>query len=80
MREQIMFLIAILIPVILLVINWFVAKQFHEIAKMKGYPERKYLWWCFWLGVVGYLMVVALPNRGNMPSNAIINTDELPEL
>lgn len=75
-----MFLIPILILAIILVIDWFAAKQFHEIAKMKGHPERKYLWWCFWLGMIGWLMVVALPDRRNTPSNTAISSDELPDL
>ena len=73
-----MFLILIL--VVVLVINWFAAKQFHEIAKMKGHPESKYLWWCFWLGMIGWLMEVALPNRENIPSSTVTAPDELPDL
>lgn len=50
----------LLIVVLFLVIDWFAAQQFHEIAKMKGHPETKYLWWCFWMGIVGWAMVIAL--------------------
>lgn len=74
------YLISIFIVAIILIIDWLVAKQFDEIAKMKGYPERKYLWWCFWLGIAGWLMVVALPDRGNMPSDMGVSSDELPDL
>lgn len=75
-----MFLIPILVLAVVLVINWFAAKQFHEIAKMKGHPEKKYFWWCFWFGIAGYPMVIALPNRKNTPSNTAVSSDELPEL
>ena len=75
-----MFLISILILAIIFVIDWFAAKQFHEIAKMKGHSESKYLWWCFWLGMIGWLMVVALPDRRDTPSNMAVSSDELPDL
>lgn len=58
-------------------ILWLVAKEFYAAAKAKGYSEKKYLWICFLLGVIGYLLVVALPDRGNAPK-AI--SDELPDL
>ena len=31
------------------------------IACQKGYDEKKYLWWTFFFGIAGMLMVVALP-------------------
>ena len=56
---------------------WYMAKQFYEVAKAKGYYERKYLWICFWLTFMGYLLVIALPDRGNISQTAL---DELPEI
>lgn len=54
----------ILIPVLaLLVLDYFVAEEYQSIASRKGYCGRKYFWWSFFLGFVGYLMVVALPER-----------------
>lgn len=47
-----------------LVISWLVAKQFAEVAEMKKHDDGKYFWICFFLGVVGYLLVIALPDRG----------------
>lgn len=58
-------------------ILWLVAKEFYVAAKAKGYYEKKYLWICFLLGVIGYLLVVALPDRGNAPKTI---SDELPDL
>lgn len=58
-------------------ILWLVAKEFYIAVQAKGYSEKKYLWICFLLGIVGYLLVVALPDRGNTPK-AI--SDELPDL
>lgn len=47
----------------LIVVMWFVAKWFAQIAADKGYYDRKYFWICFWLGAIGYLLVVAMPDR-----------------
>ncbi len=58
-------------------IAWYVAKQFREAAKMKGYDQTKYFWLCFLLGAVGYLLVIALPDRSDIQK---IVSDELPDL
>ena len=50
--------------VVYLLISWAIATEFHIIAQEKGYSERKYLWYCFLFGIIGYLMVIALPDRG----------------
>lgn len=55
----------------IVVLYWFVGKQFYAIAKMKGHPQKKYFWWCFWAGIIGWMMVIALPDRSD---------DVLPEL
>ena len=47
----------------LIVLMWFIAKWFAEIAADKGYYDKKYFWICFWLGGIGWLMVVAMPNK-----------------
>lgn len=46
-----------------LVIAFFVliARKFASIAEMKGH--QGYFWWCLLLGVVGWAMVIALPDR-----------------
>ena len=56
-------LTSILSLVIVLAINWFAAKEFKKIASYKGYDDEKYFWWSFLAGPIGYLMVVALPNK-----------------
>lgn len=66
--------------VVIFVINCFAAEQFSEIASMKGHLNKKYFWWCFWLGIVGWAMVIALPDRANISSKVAIDVDELPEL
>ena len=43
---------------------WFlIAKAFYRIACMKRFYEKKYLWAPFFLGIVGMLLVAALPTR-----------------
>ena len=61
----------------LIVLMWFIAKWFAEIAADKGYYDKKYFWICFWLGFPGYLLVIALPNRSNSLQTV---SDELPDL
>lgn len=72
---------AVLIPLIVLGLviwlNWYLAGQFYDVAKMKGHRERKYFWLSFLLGMVGWLLVIALPDWGHTASAA---ADELPEL
>ncbi len=70
----------------LLQLQYIIAKEFYSIAIAKGYNSKKYLWYCFFLGIVGYLMVIAIPDENILKqlSNKNIVTkqanDELPEL
>ncbi|MEG0638723.1 MAG: hypothetical protein RR824_01710 [Clostridia bacterium] len=48
---------------ILLGINARIASEFANIAEEKGYESRRYWHFCFWLSIVGYLIVIALPDR-----------------
>jgi len=47
----------------IVVLFWFIAEEFQRIATMKGHYEKRYFWWSFLLPIVGYLMVIALPDR-----------------
>lgn len=53
------------------------ADEFYEVARAKGYDDRKYYRVCFWLGLPGYLLVIALPNRSNTMQAL---PEELPDL
>lgn len=70
------FLILLAIAVVL-VIQYLIAKEFYEAAAAKGYTAKKYLWLSFLLGMVGYLLVIALPDRID---NKKMANDELPDL
>ena len=69
--------ITLLIIAIILWVLYLIAKEFYAAALAKGYSDKKYFWFCFLLGMVGYLLVIALPDRRNTPK-AI--SDELPDL
>ena len=62
---------------LMLWVHYLIAKEFYKAAQAKGYSEKKYLWLPFLLGIIGYLLVVALPDRGNTPKAV---SDELPDL
>lgn len=51
-----------LIVIILLVINCAVAASMETIAEKKGYEHSNVYIMCFFLGIAGWLYVVALPD------------------
>ncbi len=54
----------ILIIAALYIILWlFIASKASTIAADKGYDKREWFHMCFWLEVIGLLMVAAMPNR-----------------
>ena len=67
----------LLVGAVLIFINFLIAGWFFEAAEAKGYHNSKYYWICFWLGLPGWLLVIALPDRGNAPQ---VVSDELPDL
>ena len=70
-----MYLLWLLTIVLLaLLINYIVSRKFEEIAFLKGYDESAHSFaMCFWLGVVGWIYVLGLPNKTAV--NVVI-TDE----
>ena len=59
-----------------LLISYFIANEFKKIAELKGYGGGKYFWFTFLFGIVGMLMVVALPNKREKVANEVIIHDE----
>lgn len=63
----------------------YVASQFQRVAREKGWDERKFYWLSFLMGAVGWMLVVALPDR-NAPAAVVaaparqVVSDELPPL
>ena len=63
----------------LLVLDFFVAREFYLAAAMKGWASKKYFFFAFFLPVIGYLLVLALPDRGTVSAGSFESRD-LPEL
>ena len=57
-----MLFVYIIVLIIAIVINIAISSKFSDIAYEKGYDGQPYFWLCFFLGVVGYTMVAALPD------------------
>lgn len=51
--------------IFLLDIRYIICKEFYAAACQKGYNEKKYFWYGFFFGLIGYLLVIALPNKNN---------------
>lgn len=49
--------------IIAIIIDAKIAKNMQGIAADKGYEGRKYWHYCFWLGLIGYAMIIAMPDR-----------------
>lgn len=63
----------------LLAVHYFVAEEFYKVAAMKGWPQKKYRIMALLLWIIGYLLIVALPDRTGESMTAVIS-DDLPEL
>lgn len=74
-------LASVAVLAVLIALQYVVSKEFYSAAVLKGYNEKKYFWYGFFFGAVGYLLIIALPNRNNMPNQLKQNSaDELPEI
>lgn len=57
-------MIPVVIVLCLLALVWYkAAKNMAQIAADKGYTEKKWFHYCFWLGLAGFLMVCAMPDK-----------------
>ena len=74
-----MWFLYILVVVIALVIDYVIAKKFEEIAEMKGHIGSTYFWFTFLFGVIGMLMVIALPNTNSVHINNLPTTYAAPK-
>ena len=65
-----MYLLILLPIAIFFIINTLVASKFEDIAFRKGYTSSIHAFaMCFWLGIIGYLYVIALPDLNNRQIN-----------
>ena len=70
----------LLLALVIIMVCFFIGKEFQHIAEMKGHNGSKYFWWCFLFSVIGMLMVVALPDRSGKAEVTNASNDELPDL
>ncbi len=59
---------------------WWISDEFFKIAVAKGYNDRKYFWFCFFLTFAGFLLVIALPDKTKTVVNVESNKDVVDEL
>ncbi len=52
------------ILMIVIVCSAIIANEMDRIAAIKGHPEKRWFWYCFFFGVAGWIMVAMLPDRG----------------
>ena len=57
----------------------FVAVELQKVAVMKGFTDNKYFWVPCLLGLPGWLLVIALPDRGNAAEQPV-SEDEIPDI
>jgi len=73
------YVVYIVCGVLALFFDLIISLQFRKIAVIKGWPSLKYFFYPFFFSVAGYLMVVALPDRGTTGTRSFDSSD-LPEL
>lgn len=63
-------LIVLLFVIIYFIVNFIIARLMENTAAMKGYGSEVHAFAaCFWLGVIGCLYVVALPDKITQSQN-----------
>ena len=65
---------------LILAVPILIAKKFELIAHYKGYHDVHAFAMCFWLGIIGYLYVIALPNKNHEEHISMQQTEILKTL
>ena len=78
---HIIFAVELLFSAFLFVLDYIVAGYFYFAAYDKGYKDTAYLLLPFLLPVIGYLLVISLPDRGDRlrADEVIISNEEFKE-
>ncbi|MBR5093640.1 MAG: hypothetical protein IK095_00965 [Oscillospiraceae bacterium] len=53
----------VLLGILALALDWWLASVFEEIAKEKGYEGKRYFWLPFLFSAAGWAVVIALPDK-----------------
>lgn len=72
-------IIPLIFVLVLLAVHCFVSVEFYRVAVMKGWSDKKYLLMAIFLWVVGYLLIIALPDRGGYNRKAV-HSNDLPDI
>ena len=66
-------LVGLVIALILILINIYGAYLMAQSASLKGYGKDLHAWAiCFWLGIIGYLYIISLPDLIQQSQNQSI--------
>lgn len=55
--------IYIIVLIVVLCLNGFLASNASDMANDKGYEKRKWFHMCFWLGPISYIIIAAMPDQ-----------------
>lgn len=55
--------IYIIVLIVVLCLNGYLASNASDIANDKGYEKRKWFHMCFWLGPISYIIIAAMPDQ-----------------
>ena len=55
-------LVYIIVLAVAIVLHLYIVHVATEIAADKGYTERKWFHICFWFGILGFMLVAAMPD------------------
>lgn len=55
--------IYIIVLIVLLCVNGYLASNASDMAEEKGYEKRKWFHMCFWLGPISYIIIAAMPDQ-----------------
>lgn len=70
--EFLYLLIALAVVALAVYVAVFVTREFASIAESKGYDYRRYWHVAFWLGLVGYLIILGLPDLNSRNAQKLV--------
>ena len=68
--EALLILLAMAVAAAIIYLIYRIAKEFERIAIMKGHTEKRFFWYSFLLGAIGWAMVIALPEASGSEGSA----------